>query len=228
MRIPALPADNRGLRVVGYLFSSLAFMLFVYAFFFEEESSIRAQAIYWFFGSLVAALTPNVKQFKFKDVEVAFEGIREEISDVRRKVAAIEENFFTGADRIRIQEQYLTTEELEKRKKSFDANSAILRSLSPGERLFEQERATRYCLFDLCLTIATVKRALHDAGFYDGEIDDNFDQGFVDSVAAFQKDQHLDQVDGIYGRLTHQALARILKDKMNKRNLEIESRVKQG
>jgi hypothetical protein len=73
---------------VGYAFSALAFLIFVYTFFFVSEDNLRAQAIYYFLVSLVAAALPQIEQLKYNDLEVHF---RQEIQTVRDRIQEIDE-----------------------------------------------------------------------------------------------------------------------------------------
>lgn len=73
---------------VGYAFSALAFLIFVYIFLFVSEDSLREQAIYYFLVSLVAAALPQIEQLKYSDLEVRF---RQEIQTVRDRIEEIDE-----------------------------------------------------------------------------------------------------------------------------------------
>lgn len=72
-------------RIVSYSFASFAFFVFLYSFFSSEEV-YKAQSIYWFYGSFISTLIPQIKQLKYSDLELIF---REEL---KKTEANVEEN----------------------------------------------------------------------------------------------------------------------------------------
>lgn len=73
-------------RIVSYSFVSFAFFVFLYSFFFSSEEAYKAQSIYWFYGSFISTLIPQIKQLKYSDLELIF---REEL---KKTEANVEEN----------------------------------------------------------------------------------------------------------------------------------------
>jgi tetratricopeptide (TPR) repeat protein len=71
------------LNIIGYCFSALAFLMFIYSFFISNSDSLNEQAIYWFFVSVAAAVLPHVKQFKYKDFEII---LKDGVEAVKAKI----------------------------------------------------------------------------------------------------------------------------------------------
>ncbi|MBM9595391.1 peptidoglycan-binding domain-containing protein [Roseitranquillus sediminis] len=157
-------------------------------------------------------MLPSISQLKYRDLEVSFKKIEKEIHEVKKKVYGIEESFFRGADLWTEQEKLLSEWERADRQRENDANAKELWELPEAERLSRQETATRNVLFQLGLPITSVKNALQRAGAYDGPLDVSFTADFADSVAAFQKQNGISPVDGIYGHDTHRFLASKLRE----------------
>lgn len=67
------------LQILCYAFSFIAFAIFIYSFFLTKNPALNKQAIYWFYSSIISLLIPNIKHFKYGDIEVAF---REELQKV--------------------------------------------------------------------------------------------------------------------------------------------------
>ncbi|MFM6405503.1 MAG: hypothetical protein ACKPGT_12920, partial [Microcystis sp.] len=67
--------EDKRLKSLGYSFSAISFLVFIYVLLFPVEKELKQQAIYWFASSFVSAIIPNVKQFKIKDIEVQLQGI---------------------------------------------------------------------------------------------------------------------------------------------------------
>ena len=55
---------------IGYPFSIMAFAIFVYCFFFTDNAVLNSQAMYWFFTSLISAFIPQIRKFKYNNIEV--------------------------------------------------------------------------------------------------------------------------------------------------------------
>lgn len=60
------------LQIFCYSFSCVAFAIFIYSFFITKNPALNKQAIYWFYSSIITLLIPNIKQFKYGDLEVVF------------------------------------------------------------------------------------------------------------------------------------------------------------
>ena len=80
-------SEVKTLRYVGYAFSALAFLIFVYSFLFASESVLKEQAIYYFLVSLAAAVIPHIDRFKFKDFEMQ---MKDELQAVRDRVQELD------------------------------------------------------------------------------------------------------------------------------------------
>lgn len=73
------------LSVMGIVFSLFAIAVTVWLIFFEKpDSRLLDQAVYWFLIALVAAIIPNIKQFKWKDLEFHLKEIKEKVDANRR------------------------------------------------------------------------------------------------------------------------------------------------
>lgn len=73
-------------RIISYSFAFFAFFIFLYSFFFSDEEAYKTQSIYWFYGSFISTLIPQIKQLKYSDLELIF---REEL---KKTEANVEEN----------------------------------------------------------------------------------------------------------------------------------------
>jgi hypothetical protein len=71
------------MKVISYSFASFAFFIFLYSFFLSDEDAYKAQAIYWFYGSLVSTLIPQIKQLKYSELELIF---REELKKTEANI----------------------------------------------------------------------------------------------------------------------------------------------
>lgn len=73
------------LSIMGFVFSLFALAVTVWLLFFETpESRLLDQTVYWFIIALVAAIIPNIKQFKWKDIEFHLKEIKEKVDSNRR------------------------------------------------------------------------------------------------------------------------------------------------
>ena len=78
--------SNLKLKVISYSFAALSFFIFIYCFFFSDEEAYKSQAIYWFYGSLIITLIPQISQLKYGDLELT----------LRKELRKAEENIETN------------------------------------------------------------------------------------------------------------------------------------
>jgi hypothetical protein len=198
-------------RLISYGFGVIAFLVFLYSFFYTSEEIYKKQAIYWFYGSLISTLIPQIKQFKYSELEIVF---REELQKVERninqRVTKLESDFLRAVEQVRSQEAALTPEYRQWRSKIFDDFSEHLESLPAQEQLSNQEQFSRSYLKDLKITLPEIKTMLKKLGYYDGAVDDSFTPELAEAIKSFQGKNSVKPVDGIFGNLTYAKLAELV------------------
>jgi len=206
--------EDKKLKYFGYSFSTVSFLVFVYVLLFPVEKELKQQAIYWFASSFVAAIVPNVKQFKIKDIEVQLQGISEKIEEsknlIEQKNEELRDDVFLGLESVRKNEESLSEEYTLKREQGYQRYANKLKKLSPEERLKEQNKFTIINLIDVGLTIADLKRMLQKAGFYHDKIDEVFNEQLALSISAFQKQYDVTPIDGTVGPKTLSKLSKVI------------------
>ena len=194
-------------KIVSYCFSMMAFLIFLYAFFRSADPAIQQQAIYWFYTSLATALIPSIKQFKIKDFEVQF---KEEIKKIEQQIHKLNDEFFKTLETVKMSENQLSQELREQRAESWHNFNAHLESLSEPERFQEQQRISLKNLHEYLVTVSQLKQQLHKLGYFHGTIDEDFTKELVAALFEFQKDCHVEFIDGMFGKMTYLKLAEVL------------------
>lgn len=212
--------EGKRLKYVGYSFSIVSFCVFLYVLLFPVEKELKQQAIYWFASSFVAAIVPNVKQFKIKDIEVQLKGISRKIEESKEKIEEsknfinqknekLRDDIFSGLESVRRREESLSNEYLLNRDKDYQRYADSLEKLSSKEKLKTQNKFTIIHLIDADLTISGLKGILKEAGFYQGTIDEIFNEQLVVSICDFQEKYNITPVDGTVGPKTLRKLSEI-------------------
>lgn len=202
--------SNFATRIIGYGFGIFALLIFIFSFFYSEESALKEQAIFWFYSALIACLIPHIKQFKYKDLEVQFrENFQKLEKDVGEKIERLEHSFVDQLESIKAYEMSLSPEEKARRKNIFMNYAAKLESLPKEEQLADQEARSRYAMRVNNLTLSDFKSLLKQAGYFEGKIDNEFTLNLVDCIKEFQKKNNM-TIDGIAGNLTILKLGDIL------------------
>ena len=179
---------NFATRIIGYGFGIFALFIFIYSFFYSGESALKEQAIFWFYSALIASLIPHIKQFKYKDLEVQFrENFQKLEKDVGKKIERVEH---TVAEKFA---EYLDT-------------------LPDEQQLSRQDEITRRHLYRARMTLPELKSLLIKAGYFNGNVDDEFTSILVSSIKDFQTKNNL-TIDGIAGNLTILKLREVLTNK---------------
>ncbi len=219
------------LDFVGYLFAFLSFVIFIHTFFYIDEVEIKKQSIYWFFISFVAALFPNIKQFKFKDIEIEFrDKIIQEVGEkIEKSTKNLEENLsqkleldakvFKSLQALSMREQILPEEAKDKRRESYQIWFNYLNNLDSEKKLEEQKKYSLLHLKNWDMKISNLKQMLSQVGFFNGIIDnEEFTVELAQSISEFQKQYELFPVDGTAGPVTINKLSQeIMKMKTDKR-----------
>ncbi|MBD2054571.1 peptidoglycan-binding protein [Oculatella sp. FACHB-28] len=207
--------EAKRLKFLGYSFSAISFIVFAYILLFPAEKELKQQAIYWFASSFVAAIIPNVKQFKIKDVEVQLQEISQKIEDnknlIEQRTEELKESLFLSLESVREREESLPEEYKSKREQKYQRYAERLKNLTTAERLKEQKRFTRSHLNNIDMDIADLKRMLQKAGLYQGLIDEVFDEQLALSISAFQEKYGVTPIDGTAGPKTLSKLSEIMK-----------------
>lgn len=207
--------EDKRLKLLGYSFSTISFVVFVYILLFPVEKELKQQAIYWFASSFVAAIIPNVKQFKIKDFEVQLQEISQRIEDnkslIEQKTEEIKESLFLSLESVREREESLPEEYKSKRELEYRRYAERLKELTPDRRLKEQKRFTQSHLNRIYMDVADLKKMLQKIGFYQGSIDEVFDEQLAQSISAFQEKYGVEPVDGTAGPKTLSKLSKVIK-----------------
>lgn len=206
--------EDKRLKFLGYSFSAISFLVFIYVLLFPVEKELKQQAIYWFASSFVAAIIPNVKQFKIKDIEVQLQGISQKIEEnknlIEQKNEELRDDLFLSLESVRKNEESLSEDYREKREQGYRRYANKLEKLTPEKRLREQNKFTIINLIDLGMSLSDLKRMLQKAGFYKGEIDDIFNEELAKSIGAFQQKHGVLPVDGTAGPKTLSRLSEVI------------------
>jgi murein L,D-transpeptidase YcbB/YkuD len=199
------------LNLVASLFSFAALAICLYSLFGDVEAEMREQAIYWFLAAFVAALMPMIRQFRYKDLEIAF---REEVQQLERRVTEkidqLDTDMFVALEQVRAGEAALDPAYRAHRDAVFARFATELDGLPAEVRLQRQEALTRQYLSQLKWTVAQLKEALAGLGYYTGTVDEQFTPRLVEAVRVFQQVEGLTPVDGIFGLQSYQKLAQRL------------------
>lgn len=135
--------EAKRLKLLGYSFSAISFVIFIYILLFPVEKELKQQVIYWFGSSFVAAIIPNIKQFKIKDFEVQLQEISQKVEDnknlIEQKTEELKEGLFLSLESLREREESLPEEYKSQREMAYQRNAERLRKLTPEERLKEQK-----------------------------------------------------------------------------------------
>ncbi len=104
------------------------------------------------------------------------------------------------------------------RQEAIEKFAETMEGMDPEGREGMQATATRMNLValqkalpDLEISVVKTKSTLAGMGFYNGPLDDALDTSFFSAVAAFQKAEGLEPVDGIFGRDTFKAMMKRIK-----------------
>lgn len=207
--------EAKRLRFLGYSFSAISFVVFVYILLFPVEKELKQQAIYWFASSFVAAIIPNVKQFKIKDIEVQLQEISQKIEDnknlIEQRAEELKESLFLSLESVREREESLPEEYKSKREQEYQRYAERLKKLTSAERLKEQKRFTRSHLNNIDMDVADLKRMLQKAGLYQGLIDEVFDEQLAQSISTFQEKYGVTPIDGTAGPKTLSKLSEVIR-----------------
>jgi|GEM_PF-5615294 len=185
--------------LLAYLFSIMAFLMFLYVSFHKNTEEIRDQSIYWFFGALIAACVPEIRQIKLQDIEIEF---NRKINSVKADLESkISEQSLAITGVIRKQEERLGEQFRETRKQGYEQYLRDLDNVTPEQKFQRQKNYTINNLDRWGLKISDLKRMLEKLSYFSGEISDDFTPDLRDSIANFQSKNEL-QVDGTCGVMT--------------------------
>ena len=204
--------NSRKLSIVSYGFSFISFLIFLYIFFGHgsSEKALKEQAIYWFYTSFFGVLIPNIQVFKFKDLEIEFKKVNDNIQALEKKVSEINQDIIVSLDAIAEQESLLSDEDKEKRDKVFQSYAAGLNKLPLEERLKRQKKYTIQHLNKAEISIYELKQMLNKLEFYQGEINNKFNEQLATSISKFQEKYNVTPIDGTCGRKTLSKLRQVI------------------
>jgi murein L,D-transpeptidase YcbB/YkuD len=209
--------EAKRLKFFGYSFSIISFLVFVYVLLFSVEKELKQQSIYWFTASFIAAIIPNVKQLKIKDIEVQLQEISQKLEDnkslIEQTSEELKESLIFGLESVREREESLSEEYKTKRESRYKKYAEGLEKLNSEDRLKEQKKSTRFHLNKIYMDVADLKRMLQKIEFYKGVIDEEFNEELAQSISAFQKNYGVSPIDGTAGPKTLSKLSEIIKQK---------------
>ena len=190
------------MKTIGYLLSGLAFIIFLYSL-FSANPIFQEKSIYWFLISFVSAIVPHLKSFKFKDFEFSLQERIEKFEEkIDHSLDEVKSSLENTLEMIKAKESNLGEAYVESRGEVYQDFNLKIMDLPPDERIKKQEFFTRKHLQNYQLTLAQLKTELKKQGFYQGVINDTFDQETVESFIKFQQHHQLKPVDGIFGSIS--------------------------
>lgn len=120
------------LRVITYIFSVVAFAMFVFSLTLTKDDPIRKQTMYWLGLSAVFAIFPEIQRFKIKDLEVE---LKKNLEKVEKQVQDLSDTFFSAVGRVWQEESDMPNFLREKRIQHWDKSQKYLDSLHGEEKL---------------------------------------------------------------------------------------------
>jgi len=70
------------IALLGSLFSIFAIGITIWLLFFADDQKLHEQTLYWFLVALAAAIIPNIKQLKWKDLEIHLNEIESKVDEI--------------------------------------------------------------------------------------------------------------------------------------------------
>jgi hypothetical protein len=138
-------------------------------------------------------------------------GLDDVLRSVKKILAELPQKRFLGAESIAVREEREHTPEAKiLRDAVFEKFNEKLRKSPPDLRFFQQKMFTLNHLNDLGISVAELKAALAQTGYYEGPVDDEFDIALPLAVSKLQRDHGL-EMDGIFGRMTYAILSGLVK-----------------
>jgi hypothetical protein len=180
------------LKYATYLLALLAFIVFLYTFLstFLNSPVPSIHTIYWFLLIIVALLAPFIKGIGFKDLEIKFE---------------------TESERIKkaIQDQFNSMPFGEIRTELIRGYAEYLKGIkNEADRIQAQKRLSGLYLKQYELTVPRLKSIMKDMDYFDGSINNDYDENLIEAVTKFQTDQPVLAADGVFGDRTYFLLQR--------------------
>lgn len=179
------------IQIIGYSFSTISFILFL-IYYSESDTTIKAQAINWFYVAILAAmiptLIPHLSEFNFGGLGIKLYETQKKIDKTQNKIQQTQEELADEQKKGRIQIYKNFANAVDKISKP--AQYEILIELN---RFYQNQ---------LQYDVSTVKKHLKKIRYYEGNLNNHIDEAYIDSIKAFQKDYYPDLVDGIIGEIT--------------------------
>lgn len=209
--------SSRSIRVsvIGYSFSLFAFVIFVYIFLYPVDKELKQQAIYWFYTSLIAALVPNIKEFKLKEFEIEFreEIVKEIGAKIEEKTEELKLNVLRAFEESLALEDLLPEDYRRIRDDRYREYVIGLEQMTLEEQLDYRKEHTLEFLKSRNLSISDFKQMLKKIGCYEGKIDDDFNEELVNCILKFQQQYKIDPMGGIVGPKTFNKMAMIITER---------------
>jgi peptidoglycan hydrolase-like protein with peptidoglycan-binding domain len=129
---------------------------------------------------------------------------------LEKKVSEINQDIIVSLETIAEQESLLSDEDRDKREKAFQGYADRFKKLPLEERLKRQKKYTIQHLNKAEINIYDLKEMLKKLGFYQGEINNKFNEELAASISKFQEKYHVTPIDGTCGPKTLSKLREII------------------
>lgn len=193
------------LPMIAFFFSFSALVIFLYVFFTDVGPELKSDAIYWFLIALTAAIIPQVRQIRFRDLELHLkEEIEKHREEVEKRVDDLQA-LTSSLNAVALSESAIPIEVREHRDRVYRNFNQRLKGMNPDQRLKTQEHFSRMHLARFDISLPDAKRALAALNFYRGEVTDQFDLETANAIQKFQQESSI-EADGILGPMTCEKL----------------------
>jgi murein L,D-transpeptidase YcbB/YkuD len=202
--------DTFGLlfRILPLLLGLTGLAMFIFTVVAEHEPPI--QSLYWFLLVIAAFILPYIKEVTFGDIKVTLEeGLerqQKELAETKEELEKqIQQSVSFALDRVnKVDEEFgKIRDELIRGYQIY-----LMEVLKTDEERYEKVAMLNKMYWEeLKLSISHLKTLLQQAGFYKGDIDDQYSRELIKAIQQFQSS--LDMVpDGIFG---HNSLKKLEK-----------------
>lgn len=199
--------DQRDLKSLfkklPYLLALIGLTMFAYTIFGKEPP---IQSLYWFLVVIASFFLPYIKEITFQDIKLKLEeGLekqQEAIEDTKEQLEkAIKSEFLNTYENVKRVDASFG----EIRDELIEGYQVYLKTLDTDKRREKIIFLNKIYLNDLKISVATLKEQLSSAGYYKGEIDNEYKLELLESIYSFQKDEGM-QPDGIFGHNSYKKL----------------------
>ena len=206
---------------ISVAFSCFALIVCCHSLFFSPKTTIKTQAISWFYAALASAIIPYleevavyIKTIKVGSggIEIAMNEVKKEIQKIDAKVEKLDNKLLQTLDKIQQNESALSHQAREIRQQNYDSWAVnVLAKMTPQEKLATQESLTHNHLRSEGVGMKELKDMLSQLDYYHGSMDQVFTPELAQAVEKFQVESGLGIPDGIAGSITLSKIAELLR-----------------